>query len=340
VFAVEVQAQAAKFFFYVTFFAIVMTYYGLPINLFREVYMSLQALKQRVVAFGKYRQLMASMNRFENPTEEELEDAGSTCIICRDDMKVATSKRLPGCGHLFHKSCLRDWLVQQQTCPTCRGDITAMQERQRQRDAASQLQRQMDEQRQQQQRAENEDTPGAVGERDATMETTTIHVAHDDSQAQIQQENSSQPWTLKAPPTYSGPGIPPSPPKPILTGSGQSGESGNVDEDGMKPAAVRREKHVRILPPHMDYADSDPPRNEKHAFPAFYRVSEDDGASVYNNGDAITFEIRRVPFGVVVLGLDMVWRSVDEDGSSCLMVRVPDGWVKDSQLKRIIAVPL
>jgi E3 ubiquitin-protein ligase synoviolin len=109
IFAVEVQAQAAKFFFYVTFFAIVMTYYGLPINLFREVYMSFQSLKQRISAFGKYRQLMASMNRFDNPTEEELEEAGSTCIICRDEMTVVTTKRLPGCGHLFHKSCLRDW---------------------------------------------------------------------------------------------------------------------------------------------------------------------------------------------------------------------------------------
>ena len=33
--------------------------------------------------------------------------------------------KLPGCGHAFHKHCLRDWLVQQQTCPTCRSDIAA-----------------------------------------------------------------------------------------------------------------------------------------------------------------------------------------------------------------------
>lgn len=68
VFAVEVQAQAVKFVAYITFFAIVMTYYGLPINLIREVYISFQQLKQRLTAFGKYRTLMASMNRFANPT--------------------------------------------------------------------------------------------------------------------------------------------------------------------------------------------------------------------------------------------------------------------------------
>jgi E3 ubiquitin-protein ligase synoviolin len=99
VFAVEVQAQAAKFFFYVTFFAIVMTYYGLPINLIREVYISFQALKQRLIAFKKYRQLMGNMNRFQSPTAEELEEE-HTCIICRDEMTIESSKRLPGCGHM------------------------------------------------------------------------------------------------------------------------------------------------------------------------------------------------------------------------------------------------
>jgi len=127
-FAVEVQAQAAKFLFYITFFAIVLTYYGMPINLFREVYVSFQALKQRLIAFAKYRRLMANMNRFQDVNEEELEEAGRDCIICRDEMTINDCKKLPGCGHVFHKSCLREWLVQQQSCPTCRGDITAMEQ--------------------------------------------------------------------------------------------------------------------------------------------------------------------------------------------------------------------
>jgi RING-H2 zinc finger domain len=29
------------------------------------------------------------------------------------------------CTHKFHKSGLRKWLVQQQSCPTCRADIAA-----------------------------------------------------------------------------------------------------------------------------------------------------------------------------------------------------------------------
>lgn len=337
VFAVEVQAQAAKFFFYVSFFGIVMTYYGLPINLFREVYMSFQALKQRVTAFGKYRQLMANMDRFKNPSEEELEEAGLTCIICRDDMTVDTSKRLPGCGHLFHKSCLREWLVQQQSCPTCRGDITEMQERQRQRDAAEELQRQLDE-RQQQQNEERDTTPvDETSPQDAPDGSTVPDLLERKEESQLSQVDEAP--RPKDPPKYSNPSTSATAPKPV-TKSVELNEPLRLDGDDRKRAAIRREKHVRILPPHVRIADADPLRNEKAAFPAFYRVSEDDGASVYNNGDAITFEIRKVPFGVIVLGTELSWRSVDEDGSNVLMVRLPDGWVKDSQLERVAAVPL
>jgi E3 ubiquitin-protein ligase synoviolin len=323
VFAVEVQAQAAKFCFYVTFFAIVMTYYGLPINLFREVYMSFQALKQRVVAFGKYRQLMASMNRFDNATEEELEESGSTCIICRDDMKVSTAKRLPGCGHVFHKSCLRDWLVQQQSCPTCRGDITAMQERQRQRDASAAFQRQMDEQRQQQQLLEDQDITDGIEEQEAATGTPATDLTMEDKPAPIPEVSPLGPDEGA-----------------MINGGAQVGHSG--ERERTKSSAVCQEENVRsFLPPNLRAAEADlgSPLIEKGSLPAFYRVSEDDGAPVYNNGDAITFEIRRVPCGVIVLGLDLAWRSVDEDGTDCLMVRVPDGWVKDAQLELITPVP-
>jgi E3 ubiquitin-protein ligase synoviolin len=127
IFAVELQAQAVQFMFYLTFFSIVLTYYGVPVNLLREVYMSFAALKERLIAFFTYRQLMASMNRFQNATAEELQEAGPVCIICRDEMTVYDCKRLPVCRHIFHKSCLREWLVQQQSCPTCRSDIASMQ---------------------------------------------------------------------------------------------------------------------------------------------------------------------------------------------------------------------
>ncbi|KAL7542060.1 hypothetical protein ACHAXR_011493 [Thalassiosira sp. AJA248-18] len=131
-FAIELQAQAAKFLFYVVFFAIVFTYYGMPINIFREVYVSFQNLRRRLIAFNTYRRLTHNMDkRFESiKDEEELDRLGHTCIICRDTMDLTGGcKKLPGCGHAFHTHCLREWLVQQQTCPTCRADIAANEAR-------------------------------------------------------------------------------------------------------------------------------------------------------------------------------------------------------------------
>jgi len=122
-FAVELQAQFIQFLFYAIFFSIVMSTIGIPLSLLREVYVSFVQLKQRISAFYSYRVLMAQLNAFETPTEEELEEAGATCIICRDPQTPADSKKLPSCQHIFHSSCLREWLVQQQSCPTCRKPI-------------------------------------------------------------------------------------------------------------------------------------------------------------------------------------------------------------------------
>eukprot|EP00956_Cyclotella_meneghiniana_P031143 scaffold80795_cov76-Cyclotella_meneghiniana.AAC.4 len=141
-FAIELQAQAAKFLFYVVFFAIVFTYYGMPINIFREVYVAFQQLRRRLIAFNNYRRLTHNMEkRFESiEDEEELNRLGHTCIICRDQMDLSGGcKKLPICGHAFHTHCLREWLVQQQSCPTCRADIAANEarrKRQLEREAA------------------------------------------------------------------------------------------------------------------------------------------------------------------------------------------------------------
>jgi E3 ubiquitin-protein ligase synoviolin len=101
-FAIELQAQGVKFIFYVVFFAIVFTYYGMPINIFREVYVAFQQLRRRLIAFNNYRRLTHNMEkRFESiQDEEELDRLGHTCIICRDQMDLSGGcKKLPICGH-------------------------------------------------------------------------------------------------------------------------------------------------------------------------------------------------------------------------------------------------
>ena len=46
------------------------------------------------------------------------------CSICWNPLKYAVTVE---CGHSFHRTCLRDWVVRQpgeKTCPLCRGKLT------------------------------------------------------------------------------------------------------------------------------------------------------------------------------------------------------------------------
>jgi len=136
VLAIEMWADALKFMFYVAFFSIIMACYGMPLNLLRDLYMSYVNLKKRITVLIKYRELTRNMNdRFRDATDEELEECGHVCIICRDTMESSSNnenhnrsgqslggKVLP-CGHVFHFECLRSWLQQQSSCPVCRQEI-------------------------------------------------------------------------------------------------------------------------------------------------------------------------------------------------------------------------
>jgi len=310
IFAVELQAQAAKFLFYLTFFAIVMTYYGLPINLIREVYVSFLALKQRVVAFNKYRRLMSSMNRFKSPTEEELEEE-HICIICRDEMTVETAKRLPGCGHIFHKSCLREWLVQQQTCPTCRGDISAMEARQRaQDDMDARIQERQEEQDEEQVSQDADDETN-----DEDQESTAAQISEREEPSNAADGNVRD-GSLKV----DGDSEETHPSRSVTT-------KANEDHNGAKT----------LLTTETDFASA---TTERPAFPAFYRAVQGMGVSVYRDGTVISSldVIRTVPAGIVFVGLEMQYRKCN--GANRIMIKIPDGWVSEDNVERIVAVPM
>ena len=53
-------------------------------------------------------------------SKEELTKNSDDCPICWD--KMETGRKLP-CGHLFHNFCLRSWLEQDTSCPTCRKSL-------------------------------------------------------------------------------------------------------------------------------------------------------------------------------------------------------------------------
>jgi hypothetical protein len=67
-------------------------------------------------------------------------------------------------------------------------------------------------------------------------------------------------------------------------------------------------------------------------------VVQDEGASVWNNGEAVSFVIRIVPFGVIILAKELAWRMCD--GENRLMLRMPDGWTVQEDVERVHAVQL
>ncbi|OQS02175.1 hypothetical protein THRCLA_05429 [Thraustotheca clavata] len=102
---------------------IIFTYYGMPLHLLRDLWMSIRNLQRRIITYFRYRRITANMNeRFPSPTDAELDETDRICIICREEMTPDTCKKLP-CSHIFHLNCLRMWLQRQQTCPTCRANI-------------------------------------------------------------------------------------------------------------------------------------------------------------------------------------------------------------------------
>ncbi|KAJ3114984.1 hypothetical protein HDU96_001384 [Phlyctochytrium bullatum] len=150
---------------YFLFFAIVVHFYGLPLHIIRDLYMTLRSFIQRVRDLIQYRRATVNMNeRYPDATPEELAATDRVCIICREEMEIrgAPAGQAPAdpqappanrlnqqffgnvprvgggaavndpevpkkllCGHIFHFRCLRSWLERQQSCPTCRRSVLA-----------------------------------------------------------------------------------------------------------------------------------------------------------------------------------------------------------------------
>ncbi|KAL1753710.1 hypothetical protein FB107DRAFT_292206 [Schizophyllum commune] len=139
-FYIELATDFLKLATYSLFFVVIMMFYGVPLNIIRDVFMTGRSFFMRLRALHRYRTATRNMDeRYPNATAEELEAMSDrTCIICREEMVQQpapneqgpnppegpnqTPKKLP-CGHIFHFYCLRSWLERQQSCPTCRRTV-------------------------------------------------------------------------------------------------------------------------------------------------------------------------------------------------------------------------
>ncbi|PGH03394.1 E3 ubiquitin-protein ligase synoviolin [Blastomyces parvus] len=147
VFYLNLVTDFVKLVVYMSFFAILFTFYGLPIHIIRDVVLTMRSFGKRVVDFLRYRNATRDMHqRYPDATAEEI-TAGDVCIICREEMEPwqpaaapngeapparpsgpisdrLRPKKLP-CGHILHFACLRSWLERQQICPTCRRPVAS-----------------------------------------------------------------------------------------------------------------------------------------------------------------------------------------------------------------------
>ncbi|KHO00924.1 RING finger protein [Metarhizium album ARSEF 1941] len=119
---------------YIAFFFMLLRFYGLPIHIMRDLFITSRDFIKRLNALLRYRRAVQEMNRYADATPEELSQE-NTCIICREEMRPWDPVNQPGavdrvrpkklpCGHVLHLGCLKSWLERQQVCPTCRSPVT------------------------------------------------------------------------------------------------------------------------------------------------------------------------------------------------------------------------
>jgi autocrine motility factor receptor len=78
-------------------------------------------IKRRFRKHKNYLQVVRLMElNFPMALPTELQTYSDDCAICWE--KMDSARRLP-CGHLFHNFCLRSWLEQDTSCPTCRTSL-------------------------------------------------------------------------------------------------------------------------------------------------------------------------------------------------------------------------
>lgn len=125
-FYLDFAFDLSKLLIYMFYFAVIVSFYGLPVHIIRDLYLTFRSFVIRVNDIIRYRQATADMeNKYPTVSAEELEASpDKVCIICREEMEVGQDgpKKLP-CGHFFHLRCLRSWLERQQACPTCRKSV-------------------------------------------------------------------------------------------------------------------------------------------------------------------------------------------------------------------------
>ena len=261
-------------------------------------------------------------SRFDDiESEEELDRLGRTCIICREQMDLSGGcKKLP-CGHAFHTHCLREWLVQQQTCPTCRSDIVAGEKRlkkQREREAAAAAAQ-----------AEADAATAAQNVAQSAEAGATAPSTQEESKSESSELDDG--WTSHVDP-----------------GSGRTyyfHQSSNVSTwtRPVKPSAAKKSDSpppeapsARIQEVQPEGIQSDVKEEARPAattagFPCLYRVTCPTGAPVHPDNGLVASRV--VPSNKLIVCTSLeYWPPPLEQA----MLRMPDGYVRSADVERFL----
>lgn len=94
---------------------------NVPVYMLIDIIHVAKNLSVRLKMLLHYKRLSKILTtRFPAATKDEVERE-INCIICRDFLDE-TCRRID-CGHIFHLNCLKSWLFQHSSCPSCRSPI-------------------------------------------------------------------------------------------------------------------------------------------------------------------------------------------------------------------------
>ncbi|KAJ5407960.1 Zinc finger RING-type [Penicillium cosmopolitanum] len=133
VFYLDLLTDFVKLVVYLVFFAILLTFYGLPIHILRDVVVTIRSFARRIMDFLRYRNATRDMNeRYPDASPEEVARE-EVCIICREEMVSvqpaaaagdAAGEGAPppaaGTQRVPDRLRPRNFLV---NCPTCRRPV-------------------------------------------------------------------------------------------------------------------------------------------------------------------------------------------------------------------------
>ena len=101
--------------------------FGVIIVGIREIFMDhREEKKKRMLALflrnKKRNQIDLTFSEMEIIKEENEEKLCSICL-CEEEFRDEAIVKLP-CSHIYHKTCITEWLMKKQVCPMCRTKIT------------------------------------------------------------------------------------------------------------------------------------------------------------------------------------------------------------------------